>query len=66
MITLWPKLGLHSSIVKHMMNSLSYEKMLAVLPLKKLFDAQQIIITGCGDSWLAEIAASQYLKKLQE
>ena len=52
------------SIVKHMMNSLSYEKMLAVLPLKKLFDAQQIIITGCGDSWLAGIAAKPVFEKV--
>ena len=44
-------------IVKQMAQSMSFEKMLAALPLKELFDAQKIVITGCGDSWLAGIAA---------
>lgn len=29
----------------------------AVLPMKEIFDAQKIYITGCGDSWLAGVAA---------
>lgn len=43
--------------VKTMQMSMSYDKMVEVLPMKELWDAQQIIITGCGDSWLAGIAA---------
>ena len=27
------------------------------LPVKELWDAQKIFVTGCGDSWLAGIAA---------
>ena len=30
---------------------------LAKLPVKELWDAQKIFISGCGDSWLAGIAA---------
>ncbi|MBR4421645.1 MAG: hypothetical protein IKS69_03835, partial [Erysipelotrichaceae bacterium] len=27
------------------------------IPVKEIWDAQKIFITGCGDSWLAGIAA---------
>ena len=44
-------------MVKTMQESMNYDKMVDVLPMKELWDAQQIVITGCGDSWLAGIAA---------
>ncbi len=33
------------------------EQLSEALPMKEIFDAQKIFITGCGDSWLAGIAA---------
>ena len=43
--------------LKTMQQTMTEEKLVSTLPLKELWDAQQIIITGCGDSWLAGIAA---------
>jgi glucosamine 6-phosphate synthetase-like amidotransferase/phosphosugar isomerase protein len=51
-------------MVKIMQNSMSQQKLQAVLPMKELWDAQQIIITGCGDSWLAGIAAKPVFESL--
>ncbi len=34
------------------------------LPIKEIFDAQKIFITGCGDSWLAGIAAKPAFEAL--
>ncbi|MBQ6334290.1 MAG: SIS domain-containing protein [Erysipelotrichaceae bacterium] len=34
------------------------------LPMKELWDAQKIFITGCGDSWLAGIAATPAFESL--
>ena len=35
-----------------------------VLPAKEIFDAQKIFITGCGDSWLAGVAAKPAFEAL--
>ncbi len=43
--------------VKIMNDSMSYEKMLSILSMKEIWDAQKVILTGCGDSWMCGIAA---------
>ena len=43
--------------VRTIVESMGYDKLNNALPLTEIWDAQQIVITGCGDSWLAGIAA---------
>ena len=45
------------SFMNAMLDILNNEKLVRLLSVKEIWDAQQIIITGCGDSWLAGIAA---------
>ena len=47
---------LSPEFVKIMQQRMTFDKLVGALPLKELFDAQKIIITGCGDSWLCGIA----------
>ena len=44
--------------------SMTLEKLSAALPMKELYDAQKVIITGCGDSWMAGIAAKPVFEAL--
>lgn len=41
---------------KEMDESLSFRKIRDCLSLKEILDAREVIITGCGDSWMAGIA----------
>ncbi|MEA5050765.1 MAG: SIS domain-containing protein [Oscillospiraceae bacterium] len=45
-----------AKIVDAVLGSVDYRALDEVLPLKEIHDAQSIIITGCGDSWLAGLA----------
>ncbi len=42
--------------VEAVMNNIDYQALGEVMPIKEIFDAQKIIITGMGDSWLAGVA----------
>lgn len=42
--------------VRQMVERLDESVMMNALPIKELYDAQKIVITGCGDSWLAGVA----------
>ncbi len=43
--------------VKTMCKNISDKVLMDALPIKELYDAQKIVITGCGDSYLAGLAA---------
>ncbi len=55
---------LSPEFVKIMSDSMSYDKMLGALTMKEIWDAQKVIITGCGDSWLCGIAAKPVFEKI--
>ena len=46
-----------ADVVKAVCEHISYRRLHDVLPMKEIMDAQKVILTGCGDSWLAGIAA---------
>ena len=46
-----------ADVVKAVSEHVSYRRLHNVLPMKEIMDAQKVILTGCGDSWLAGIAA---------
>ena len=51
------------SFAKLVLDSISQAELAGALPIKEIFDAQKIILTGCGDSWMAGIAAKPFFEK---
>lgn len=49
---------------KEMDESLSFRKIRDCLSIKEIMDAREIIITGCGDSWMAGIAMRPVFEKI--
>lgn len=51
------------SFAKTVLDSISDAELANALPIKEIYDAQKIILTGCGDSWMAGIAARPFFEK---
>lgn len=51
---------------RHMNNSISMEKLAKTLDTDKVKKAKKIIISGCGDSWLAGVAAKPVFEAMTD
>ena len=55
---------LSEETVKAVVNAVDYKALHDAMPIKEIFDAQKIIITGMGDSYCAGIAVKPIFEKV--